>query len=135
MSRKTNKLKARLQIAEQAKTQRQSHLEQRIKWCNAEAERLRNELAKANQKIQRLEQTSAFNVEVRQLMERGFRGKFYGVSITFDLDAMRYSMLRQASGQIYEIGRNVHYIARELADKVEREIMEQMRKDGMLCAF
>jgi predicted RNase H-like nuclease (RuvC/YqgF family) len=135
MSRKTNKLKARLRIAEQGKGQDRQWLEQRIKWSHAEAERLRNELAKANQKVQRLEQTSAFNVEVRQLMERGFRGKFYGVNVTFDLDAMRYSMLRTGGDQVYEIGRNISYIARELADKVEREIMEQLRKDGMLCAY
>ena len=141
MSRKRNKLRSRVRVLEQQQSRRERR---ELAAANARVADLEQRLAAVQREINKVREQSgelgAFKVAVQRLLRSGFRGdNNYQIAVTWSPELLRMGMAysRQTPAanygmDPYNVRRELHYIAQEVAWKIEAAVCEQMRKDGML---
>ncbi len=132
MSRKTNRLRQRLRIAEERGDTNKLAWQRRILALEAALAASQKDLARARQRLDGVGQLDAFRISLSQVRPFG-RGELYSLAITFDAmrirDAFRYS---HRPGDPFNLSNDLHYLVDELAYKVREEISKQLVKDGVM---
>lgn len=132
MSRKTNRLRSRLQVIYNL-TQHLADTETRLRSQLADA---RRRIAELQTKLQNSATLEGFRLAVRKMhpFERGY-GKTYAMTMHMDMEAIKMGLLYSrngAGGNPFDLGSDIHYLCRQLAENAAQEIWKQLKADGAM---